>query len=150
MKITVQLVIESGDGPAIVTEVATLTREALTEATLGLSLAESKTILAGVQEAIVAQQAAAYLATQQTCPTCGTQRRCKGYYRIVVRSLFGTLRLDSPRFRRCACQPADSPGSNSPLVERLVERMTPERRYLEAKWAALLPPRGCSPRLVWT
>jgi hypothetical protein len=61
MKITVQLVIESDDGPAIVTEVATLTREALTEATLGLSLAESKTILAGVQEAIVAQQAAAYL-----------------------------------------------------------------------------------------
>jgi hypothetical protein len=108
MKIMVQLVIESGDGPAIVTEAATLTREALTEATLGLSLAESKTILAGVQEAIVAQQAAAYLATLQTCPTCGTQRRCKGHHQIVVRSLFGTLRLDSPRFRRCACQPADT------------------------------------------
>jgi hypothetical protein len=62
-----------------------------------------------------------------------------GQHQIVVRSLFGTLRLDSPRFRRCACQPADRPGSRSPLAECLPERTTPERRYLEAKWAALLP-----------
>jgi len=139
MKITVQVVIESGDGPAIVTEVATLEREALTDATLGLTLAESKTILASVQETMVAQQAALYRAAQQTCPTCGARRRRKGQHQIVVCSLFGTLRLDSPRFRRCACQPADSPRSSSPLAECLVERTTPERRYLEAKWAALLP-----------
>jgi hypothetical protein len=138
MKLTVQLVIEPGDGSKIVTEMTSLEREELTDATLGLSLAEGKAILAQLQEAIVAQQAAAYLATQQTCPTCGTQRRCKGQHQIVVRSLFGTLRLKSPRFRRCACQPADSPGSSSLLAERLVERTTPERRYLEAKWAALL------------
>jgi hypothetical protein len=78
MKITVQVVIESGDGSAVVTEVATLAREALTDETLGLSLAQVKMILAGVQEAIVAQQAAAYLATQQTCSVCGTSRRRKG------------------------------------------------------------------------
>jgi hypothetical protein len=58
MRLTVQLVIESGDGSQVVTEVATLEREALTEATLGLTLAESKTILASVQETMVAQQAA--------------------------------------------------------------------------------------------
>jgi hypothetical protein len=139
MKITVQVVIESGDGLAIVTEVATLEREALTDATLGLTLAESKTILAGVQETLVAQQAASYSMAQQICPACGALRRCKGHHQMVVRSLFGTLRLDSPHFRRCACQSADSPGSSSPLAERLVERTTPERRYLEAKWAALLP-----------
>jgi hypothetical protein len=57
----------------------------------------------------------------------------------VVRSLFGTLQLDSPRLRRCACQPADNSRSSSPLAEHLPERTTPERRYLEAKWAALLP-----------
>ena len=139
MKITVQVVLESGDEPAIVTEVATLEREALTEATLGLTLAESKTILASVQETMVAQQAASYSAAQQTCPTCGARRQRKGHHQIVVRSLFGTLRLSSPRFRRCACQPADSPRSSSPLPECLPERTTPERRYLEAKWAALLP-----------
>jgi hypothetical protein len=139
MKITVQVVIEPEDGPAIVTEVATLEREALTDATLGLTLAESKTLLAGVQETMVAQQAALYSATQQTCPICGARRRPKGHHQIVVRSLFGTLRLDSPRLRRCVCQPADSPSSSSPRAERLPERTTPERRYLEAKWAALLP-----------
>ncbi len=139
MKITVQVVLESGDEPAIVTEVATLEREALTEATLGLTLAESKTILASVQETMVAQQAASYSAAQQTCPTCGARRQRKGHHQIVVRSLFGTLRLSSPRFRRCACQPADSPRSSSPLAECLPERTTPERRYLEAKWAALMP-----------
>src|SRR5687768_17212380 len=97
MKFTVQLLIEPGDGSKVVTEVATFEREALTDATLGLTLVESKTILAGMQEAMVAQQAAAYLATQQTCPLCGTSRRRKGQHQIVVRSLFGTLRLDSPR-----------------------------------------------------
>jgi hypothetical protein len=139
MKLTVQLVIEPGDGSTVVTEVTTLEREELTDETLGLTLAESKTILACVQEAMVAQQAASYSMAQQTCPGCSALRRCKGHHQIVVRSLFGTLRLDSPRFRRCACQPADSPGSSSPLAEGLEERTTPERRYLEAKWAALLP-----------
>jgi hypothetical protein len=128
MKLTVQLVIEPGDGSKVVTEVATLEREALTDATLGLTLAESKTILAGVQEAMVGQPSASYSAAQQTCPACGAQRRRKGQHQIVLRSLFGTLRLDSPRLRRCACQPADSPRSSSPLAECLVERTTPERR----------------------
>jgi hypothetical protein len=139
MKFTVQLVIEPGDGSKVVTEVATLEREALTEATLGLTLAESKAILAQLQETMVAQQAASYSTAQQTCPACGAPRRCKGHHQIVVRSLFGTLRLDSPRLRRCACQPGDSPRSSSPLAECLPERTTPERRYLETKWAALLP-----------
>ena len=62
MKLTVQLVIEPGDGSTVVTEVTTLEREELTDETLGLTLAESKTILACVQEAMVAQQAASVCA----------------------------------------------------------------------------------------
>jgi len=139
MKITVQVVIESGDGPAVVTEVATLARETLTDETLGMSLAEGKAILAGVQEAVVVQQAAAYIAQQQTCSQCGARRRCKGLDHIVIRSLFGKLTLSSLRLYTCGCQPADTPRSSSPLAERLPERTTPELRYLEAKWAALLP-----------
>jgi hypothetical protein len=128
MRLTVQLVIEPGDGSQVVTEVATLEREALTEATLGLTLAESKTILGGVQETMVAQQAASYNVAQQTCPACGARRWRKGQHQIVLRWLFGTLRLDSPRFRRCACQSVEEPHSSSPLAERLPERTTPERR----------------------
>jgi hypothetical protein len=58
MKLSVQLVIEPGDGSKVVTEVTTLERETLTDATLGLTLAESKTILASLQEVMAAQQAA--------------------------------------------------------------------------------------------
>lgn len=139
MKFIVQVVIEHGDGSTVVTEVTALEREELTDETLGLTLAEGKAILASVQEAVVAQQAAAYVTAQQTYPACGARRRCKGHHQIVVRSLFGTQRLKSPRFRRCACQSVDGPRSSSPLAERLAERTAPERRYLEAKWAALLP-----------
>ena len=130
MKFTVQLVIEPGNGSTAVTEVATFEREELTDETLGLSLAEGKAILGGVQETMVARQAASYSAAQQTCPACGAPRRCKGHHQIVGRSLFGTLRLDSPRLRRCACQPADSPGSSSPLAECLPER----RHQSDATW----------------
>ena len=58
MKLSVQLVIEPGDRSKLVTELTTLEREALTDATLGLTLTQSKTILAGVQEVMAAQQAA--------------------------------------------------------------------------------------------
>lgn len=139
MKLTIQVVIEQADGAKLVTEVTTLERETLTDETLGLTLAESKTLLAGVQKIMVAQQAASYSAAHAACPECGASRRSKGQHQIVVRSLFGTLRLNSPRFVTCACQPAELPRSSSPLAMRLQERTTPERRYLEAKWAALLP-----------
>ena len=82
MKFTVQLVIEPGDGSTVVTEMASFEREALTEATLGLTLAESKTILAQLQERMVAQQAASYSTAQQTCPACGAARRCKGHHHL--------------------------------------------------------------------
>jgi hypothetical protein len=139
MKLTVQVVLEQPDGSKVVSEVATLEREALSDETLGLTLAESKTLLAGVQEVLVAQQAASYSAAHATCPGCGAPRARKGQHQIVVRSLFGTLRLESPRLVTCPCQPAELPRSSSPLAECLPERTTPERRYLEAKWAALLP-----------
>lgn len=139
MKFTVQLVIAPGDGSKVVPEVTTFEREERTNEPLGLTVTEGKAIRAGVQEAVVVQPAAVSVTMQQTGPTGGVPRRCKGQHQIVVRSLFGTFWLNSPRLRRCACQPVDGPQSSSPLAERLPERTTPERRSLEAKWAALLP-----------
>ncbi len=101
MKITIQVVVESADVPAVVTDVVTLEREALTDETFGLSLAEGKTILAGVQEAIVAQQAAAYLATQQTCPVCGTARRHKGHHHACQSGRHQSDATWKPSGRRC-------------------------------------------------
>jgi hypothetical protein len=64
-----------------VTEVAILEREVLTDATLGLTLAESKTILASVQETMVAQLArsiSSALKTNATCPAPDANRACSG------------------------------------------------------------------------
>jgi len=139
MKVTIQVVIERDDEPPIVDEIASLERETLAPETLGLTLAEAKTVLAQLQDRLVKEQVATYVAQEQTCPHCGARRRCKGHHPIVVRSLFGKLTLFSPRLYTCACQADDSRRSSSPLAELLSERTTPELRYLEAKWAALLP-----------
>jgi hypothetical protein len=139
MKVTIQVLIERDDEPPIVDELACLVRERLAPDTLGLTLAEAKMVLAQLQDTLVKEQVTAFVTQQQTCPSCGTPRSCKGHHQIVVRSLFGRLTLSSPRLYTCACQVGDSRRSRSPLAELLSERTTPELRYLEAKWAALLP-----------
>jgi hypothetical protein len=139
MKVTIQLVIERDDQSPIVDEIACLERETLAPETLGLTLAEAKTVLAELQDTLVKEQVATFVAQQQICPLCGARRPRKGHHPIVVRSLFGKLTLVSPRLYTCRCQADDSRQSSSPLAELLSERTTPELRYLEAKWAALLP-----------
>jgi hypothetical protein len=47
-------------------------------ASLGLTLAESKQLLAGVQQEIVAAQARAHAAHRPECRNCGTPCRMKG------------------------------------------------------------------------
>lgn len=138
MKLTIHVSAET-DEPTVTTEytIGTLERADLSPATLGLALVEAKTIVAGIQEVLVTHQVATYTAQQQICSHCGTPRPRKGRHDLVMRTLFGTLTLDSPRFYTCACQDTDQQ-SHSPLADLLPERTTPERRYLQAKWAALL------------
>jgi len=55
----------------------------------------------------------------------------------VVRSLFGALRLASPRWWHCDCR--DQPTRTfQPLAGLLPERTTPELAYLQARFAALV------------
>jgi hypothetical protein len=147
MKVTIQVVIERDDEPPIVDEIACLERERLVPDTLGLTLTEAKTVLAQLQDTLVKQQVATFVAQQQICPHCGARRPRKGHHPIVVRSLFGRLTLSSPRLYTCACQADDTRRSSSPLAALLHERTTPELRYLETKWAALLP---CSAASLWS
>src|SRR3954463_7005628 len=104
---------------------------------LGLSLAEAKALLAGVQQGLVTAQAASYAARHRGCPVCGRPRRSKGPYPILFRTAFGTVPLASPRFHRCRCQPAQ-PKTVSPLTALLTEHTTPELLYLETRWASLI------------
>ena len=73
---------------------------------------------------------------RRACPDCGEAHRHKDARGIVVRSLYGTLHLRSPRWWHCSCQPHDA-RTFSPLAALLPERTTPELAYLEAKFSGL-------------
>jgi len=57
---------------------------------------------------------------------------------IVLRTVFGRLRLQSPRFYRCPCGEGHGWRSVSPLSALFPERSSPELQYLETKFAALM------------
>jgi len=140
MKIKVQVVIESESGSQeAVEEVACLERDALRAAELGLTLAEAKSLLRGLQQTIVTQQVNQHVAEHSQCAACGKPLGRKGNHTIPFRTLFGKLTLESPRYYACACQKEPGKQSRSPLAELLKERAAPELSYLEAKFASLIP-----------
>jgi hypothetical protein len=139
MKITVHVVIDAGDGqPATSHDVAILAREDLTPATAGLRLDEAHQVLSGLQQHMVTAQAATAAGGTGACDGCGHPLAHKDSRTIVLRSLFGTIRLVSPRWKRCPCR-TGSAGTFSPLAVLLPERTTPELAYWEAKYAARPP-----------
>lgn len=121
MKIKIQITVESDEGPPeVIQEVAHLDRGTLRPETLGLTLAEARSILAGIEQTVVEQQAAEFIAQQRMCSRCGHERSCKGRHQIVFRTPFGKLRLESPRLYHCQCQ-SNERKSFSPLADLLQE-----------------------------
>jgi len=49
------------------------------------------------------------------------------------------VQLASPRLHRCVCQADKGAATVSPLRDLLPGHVTPERLYLEARWASLVP-----------
>jgi hypothetical protein len=137
LKITVQIVIDAQDGtPSATEQVAAIARDDLTMASAGLALAEAHEVLSGIQHHLAAAQAAAAAVAGRPCGSCGRPRARKDTRHIVLRTLFGTLRLESPRFRACPCAGA-GPTTVSPVAALLPERTTPELLLWEARYAAL-------------
>jgi hypothetical protein len=124
MKFKVQVVTLADDGEESVREVAWVEREDLTPASLGLSVADSKAILQGIQEVVAEWQMHDYLDAQRHCPQCGKPRHSEGFHHTVFRTVFGDLPVESPRFTSCPCQ-AHATESFSPLAALLPERTTP-------------------------
>jgi hypothetical protein len=140
MRIRVQVIIEADQEstvPLRIEEVACFERETLSPETLGLRLDEAKQMLAGVQQAMTAQQVAEYVEQQRQCPHCRQILTCKGYHQIGMRTLFGKLTLSSPRLYTCSCQPHQK-RSWSPVAALFSERSTPELLCQEVRWASLL------------
>ena len=149
MKIRIQIVMEAANGESErIEDIAELERSSPQPETLGLTLAESKTLLQGIQQRMVSEQVAEYMAQFNTCPDCGARRTKKGQHTLVYRTLFGKLNLISPRLYDCAChQPHQARHSSSPLATWLEAHSSPELLYLETKFASLMS-YGLSIRLL--
>jgi len=137
MRMKVQVVIESDGETEVVQEIATLNRGRLQPEELGLTLAEAKDLLHGLQQTMVSQQIVELIEDNIRCSSCGKPRSRKGKHEIVYRTLFGKLKLESPRYYECRCEERNK-GSVSPLAEMLKERTSPELIYLETKFASLM------------
>ena len=138
MKVSVQLVIECDDDVARTSTIACMERSRLSPADLGLHLAEARSLLRNLQGKMIGAQIAELERGVRLCPECGALRHRNGRHKLVYRTVFGRLALDSPRFFACRNCTPDPRTSQSPLAELLTCRTSPELQYLQAKFASLM------------
>jgi hypothetical protein len=105
-------------------------------ASLGLTLAEGKQLLAGVQREIVAAQARIHAVRRPTCRGCGDVCRVKDYRQHAVATLFGQVMVRLPRLRCARCGATETDVAWPSHI-----RSTPELDRLRAQLAALMPYR---------
>lgn len=110
MKITIQILLENTEQgqdkeDPIVEKIFSFERtedgDKLAPESLGLTLDEAKSLLAGVQKKLVTEQVGSYLSRKSNCSLCHKGYVQKGRHKISFRTLFGKLKMDSPRFYTC-------------------------------------------------
>src|SRR4051794_12450137 len=101
----VRLVSTGADGEEHSTDVLRFARpEDLTDlGSLGLTLAEGKKLLAGLQQEIVAAQARVHAMRRPECRGCGEACQVKDYRQHRIATLFGQVAVRLPRFRCADC-----------------------------------------------
>jgi hypothetical protein len=100
MKWTVTLVAETEPGHVTEHPLAQVEREdTITPASLGLSIAEGKTIVAAIQTAMVTAQVKRHGESLRPCPHCAGPRTTKGYYTSIFRSVYGQVPMRVRRLR---------------------------------------------------
>ena len=131
----VRLVSTSVEGEEHGTDVLRIARPGdLTDlGSLGLTLAEGKRLLAGVQREIVAAQARVHATRRPGCRNCGTACRVKDYRQHGIATLFGEVAVQLPRFRCAGCGATEAGVGWPPHA-----RSTPELDRLRAQLSALL------------
>src|SRR5215510_10510255 len=138
MRLKVQLVICADDERTdTIHEVAVLEKDCQRLEQLGLTLAEAKQLLNQLQQHVVAHQATAFVTTRSHCEACGAPLQRKEQTTRVLRTLFGTVLLTSPRLYHCGCR-THTTTTFRPLTELLSASTTPELLFLETKWASLI------------
>lgn len=138
MKFHVEVVCVSDDGDQRRSDIMELERADLAMETLGLNLAEAKSLLEGVQDFITSMQVAEDLARRRACSSCGERHTSKDGGTTEVKTLFGSVTVANPRWNRCSCR-RDGAKTFRPVAAWLSGRTSPELVYLETKWGSLLP-----------
>ena len=105
--------------------------------TVGLTLAEGKLVLAGLQYHLVQAQTEDHCCRRRRCRRCGTPRPTKGKRSRRLLSLFGTVNVSAPRFEPCRRAVARRQ-TLSPVSEIMPDRCTPEYERVVAKMGASL------------
>jgi hypothetical protein len=137
MKLRVEVVWES-EGQEQRSNVMAIDRPQLSMETLGLNLGESKAMLEGVQDIVVAQQVAADLEQRRRCSHCGKRYCGRSGGTKEIKTLFGMVQVSNPRWNRCRCQRSGAK-TFRPTASWLQGQTSPELLYLESKWASLIP-----------
>ena len=140
MQWTVRLEARTSAGEVTTTELVTFSRPGVvgTLAEIGLMLAESRTLLARLQASMLCGQVAAYAAYHRACPACGMLQPLKGRRTRRLRTLFGTVEVEAPRFKVCGCRRATplAEVTVSPVCALLTARCTPELERVQAELGA--------------
>jgi hypothetical protein len=142
MKWRVMVELAGAEGTVQLHEVSaggSATAECSTE-TLGLTMAEGKMTLAGLQRHLVQAQAEEYCRSRRRCDYCGGQRPLKDFRRRRLTSLYGVVEVRAPRFDPCRCSVA-SRRTITPVAEIMPDRCTPEYERTLARMGSELPYR---------
>jgi hypothetical protein len=138
MRILIKLVVESDDARVVnereIVRIERGAQTAIEQSGLGLTLREAKAALAATQQGIVTTQAEQIVSRARHCTNCATALKVKDSRPIVYRTLYGKIRVHSPRLLACACRLAASRKSFSPLAQVLTDRSHPELLYLTTRW----------------
>src|SRR5689334_6615982 len=98
MRVKVLLQITGDDGTVgMAEEVVAFEKVAERPEDLGLSIAEGKTLLGAVQQRTIDAQIASWIERHRCCEACGQRRRSKGSHNVVFLTLYGDVRIASPR-----------------------------------------------------
>lgn len=143
MRMIVKAEVVFDDGSVERSTLATFDRSQpdLSVGNLGLTLEDGKQLLRQAQQCLGASQAKAWLQQRAVCCSCGWSYPHKDVRTISVRTVFGLIKLPSPRWYRCVCawQLFGRQPTWSPLPEILRQRITPELELLIATAAAEQP-----------
>src|SRR5271167_4605160 len=144
MKVRVEVVSLNTDGEEQRRQVLTIERRELAMETLGMNLTESKALLAGVQDFVVAQQAREELEQRRACPRCRRRYTTKDSGGTSVSTVFGRI-----PGAQSAMEPTWLPDGRAPNVssnEDLAQRAKPVASFHNVTYSRLVCRSRASPK----